>query len=295
MNGATSIAQLMGGVRRLAALAHSARDEDTVLRALRYELHYALDVDEVRFEQEPDPSWPSLPLIVDNRRRGMLVFVTHPPRPLSDEEIDVAAALIEAAAAVLALQEARQAARVDSLTGALNHGAMLARLEEEIDRARRYRTGLAALIIDLDDFKSINDRWGHATGDSVLRQVAALLRAEFRAHDQVARYGGDEFVVVLPHAAGLRAEIAAQRALRRLRDIHVVTDEGRQPLSASIGLAEWEEPETPADLLAKADQALLAGKRAGKDQLRTAAGPWSREGEPPSTGSASVRPAAARA
>ena len=274
MNGAVSIAQLMGGVRRLAALAHSARDEDTVLRALRYELHYALDVDEVRFEMHSDPTWPSLPLIVDSRRRGMFVFVTHPPRRLPDEELDVAAALIEAAAAVLALQEARQAARVDSLTGALNHGAMLARLEEEIDRARRYRMGLACLIIDLDDFKTINDRWGHATGDSVLRQVASLLRSEFRAHDQVARYGGDEFVVLLPHAVGPRAEIAARRALRRLRDIHVVTEEGRRPLSASLGLAEWAEPETPHELLAKADQALLAGKRAGKDQLRTASGRW---------------------
>ena len=108
----------------------------------------------------------------------------------------------------------------------------------------------------------------------MLRQVAALLRAEFRAHDQVARYGGDEFVVLLPHAVGPRAEIAARRALRRLRDIHVVTDEGRQPLSASIGLAEWAEPETPAELLAKADQALLAGKRGGKAQLRSASGEW---------------------
>ena len=274
MNGSASTAQLMGGVRRLAALAHSARDEETVLRALSYELHYALDVDEVRFEPTEDGTWPALPLLVDSRRRGCFVFVTHPPRRLSDEEIDVAAALIEAAAAVIALQAARHAARVDSLTGALNHGAMLTRLEEEIDRARRYRTGLACLIIDLDDFKAINDRWGHATGDSVLRQVATLLRGEFRAHDQVARYGGDEFVVLLPHAAGPRAEIAARRALRRLRDIHVVADGGRQPLSASIGLAEWAEPETPHELLAKADQALLAGKRAGKDQLRLASGDW---------------------
>src|SRR3712207_7486591 len=113
MIGAGSIAQLMGGVRRLAALAHSARDEETVLRALRYELHYALDVDEVRFETSDDGTWLSLPLIVDSRRRGSLVFVAHPPRVLADDEIDVAAALIEAAAAVIALQAARQAARVD--------------------------------------------------------------------------------------------------------------------------------------------------------------------------------------
>ena len=297
MIGPISTAQLMGGVRRLAALAHSVRDEDTVLRALRYELQVALDVDEVRFETDADRTWPSLPLILDGRRRGALVFVTHPPRRLTDEEIDVGATLIETAGAVLALQDARHAARVDSLTGALNHGAMITRLEEEIDRARRYRTGLACLIIDLDDFKEINDRWGHATGDSVLRQVATLLRAEFRAHDQVARYGGDEFVVLLPHAVGPRAEIAARRALRRLRDIHVVTEEGRRPLSASLGLATWAEPETPTELIAKADQALLEGKRAGKDQLRTASGAWPWEeggGGAPAEPAVPDLPAAAR-
>ncbi len=280
MIGAYSTAQLMGGVRRLAALSHSARDEHTVLRALCYELRYALDVDDVRYEHAADPAWPSLPLIVDGRRRGSLIFVTRPPRPLDVEEVDVAATLIEAAAAVLALLEARQAARVDSLTGVLNHGAMLARMEEEIDRARRYHTALACLLLDLDNFKAINDRFGHATGDSVLRQVAALLRTEFRAHDQVARYGGDEFVVLLPHAVGPRAEIAARRALRRVRDIHVVTEESREPVRASLGLADWAEPETPAELLAKADRALLAGKRAGKDQLRTASGEWPWEDVP---------------
>ena len=290
MTGAFSTAQLMGGVRRIAALAHSARDEETVLRALRYELHYALDVDEVRFDTDGDPAWPQLPIIVDARKRGSLTFVTHPPRQLSDEEIEVAAALIEAGAAVLALQEARQAARVDPLTGALNHGAMLARLEEEIDRARRYRTGLACLLIDLDDFKAINDRWGHATGDSVLRQVAMLLNTEYRAHDHVARYGGDEFVVLLPHASGGRAEIAARRALRRLRDIHIVTDEGREPLTASIGMAEWADPETPAELLAKADRALLAGKRAGKDQLRSAHGEWPWDADAETSPAAPVAP-----
>src|SRR3712207_9226546 len=85
LTSAVSIAQLMGGVRRLAALAHSARDEETVLRALQYELHYALEVDEVRFESAEDGTWPALPLIVDSRRRGSLVFVTHPPRRLTDE------------------------------------------------------------------------------------------------------------------------------------------------------------------------------------------------------------------
>ena len=129
-------------------------------------------------------------------------------------------------------------------------------------------------MMDLDDLKQINDRHGHFFGDRVLRGVGEVIHSGGRRIDTAARYGGDEFVVLLPHAAGPRAEIAARRALRRLRDIHVVTDEGRRPISASLGLAEWAEPETPHELLAKADQALLAGKRAGKDQLRTASGEW---------------------
>jgi len=281
MNEAYSTATLMGGVRRLAALAHSVRDDDTVLRALRYELRVALDVDDVQISSQPDRGHTSLPLIVDGRSRGHVVLTCQPARRLDDPETEVASALVESAAALLALLEARQAARVDSLTGALNHGAMLGRLEEEIDRARRYRTGLACLLIDLDEFKQINDRWGHATGDQVLRQVATLLKTEFRAHDQVARYGGDEFVVVLPHAAGPRAEIAARRALRRVRDIHVVAEDARLPVRASIGVAEWVDPETPAELLAKADQALLVGKRGGKDQLRFAKGGWPWAAETP--------------
>ena len=194
-----------------------------------------------------------------------------PPRPLGDDELQVAETLVEGASAVLALLETRRAARVDPLTSVLNHGAMVARLSEEIDRARRHGGGLACLLIDLDDFKQINDRLGHAAGDEVLRRVAAALRAEFRAHDQVARYGGDEFVVVLPHATGARADVAARRALRRLHELEVVAGDERLPVRASIGVAEWAAPDTPAELLARADRGLLAGKRAGKDQLRRSA------------------------
>ena len=266
MNGAVSTAQLMGGVRRLAALAHSARDEDTVLRALRYELQYALNVEEVRFQMHVDETWPSLPLIVDGRRRGVLVFVSHASAKLSDEQIEIAAALIEAAAAVLALQEARQAARVDSLTGALNHGAMIARLEEEIHRAQRYRMGLACLIIDLDDFKSINDKWGHATGDSVLRQVATLLRTEFRSHDQVARYGGDEFVVVLPDLPPAGALPVAERVVLAVQKV------GSErwpttPVTASIGVAVSRSDDDVASLLRRADTQAYAAKRAGGNRV----------------------------
>ncbi len=104
------------------------------------------------------------------------------------------------------------------------------------------RTGgpLSCLLIDLDDFKQVNDDHGHPAGDAMLRGVVQALVGEFRAFDRVARYGGDEFVVILPNAGLDSAAAAASRALERLREIAVA--EGARPgVSASIGVAEWQD------------------------------------------------------
>jgi diguanylate cyclase len=187
---------------------------------------------------------------------------------LPDEDLELARTLTELAATSLALIGARAAARTDSLTGLMNYGAMLARLDEEIDRARRQGSAVSCLLVDLDDFKLINDQWGHLAGDGVLRRVAGILRHEFRRFDRVARYGGDEFVVILPNAEAGRAVVAGERALRRLREIHVeVAGERPHTLHASIGLATWRPPETAHDLLARADEALRQVKQTGKDSI----------------------------
>ena len=115
-----------------------------------------------------------------------------------------------------AFEEATEAARTDSLTGLLNHGAVQMRTSEEIWRAQRSERPLACLLADLDNFKPINDRHGHLVGDEILKRVATALAEEFRPYDGVARYGGDEFVVLLPDSDEADA-LARGRAPARLR------------------------------------------------------------------------------
>jgi diguanylate cyclase (GGDEF)-like protein len=167
-------------------------------------------------------------------------------------------------------EEIQQAARTDALTGLLNHGAMQVRLREEIARAQRDGTVLSCVILDLDDFKQVNDSRGHQAGDELLRGVAELLRAELRPYDQVARYGGDEFVLLLP---GSDEETACQVA-ERVRDAMAAETAPGSRLelagACSLGVAEWHEPLDAAALLEHADRALLLAKRTGKGRVAVA-------------------------
>ena len=138
-------------------------------------------------------------------------------RAFDRRAIEVAATLVEQAATALALLRARAEAGTDPVTGCMNHRAMRRRLEEEIGRAVRTGGPLSCLLIDLDNFKLVNDRHGHQAGDAVLREVAQALMGEFRAFDRVARYGGDEFVVILPNADLTSAAAAAGARCERLR------------------------------------------------------------------------------
>ena len=158
--------------------------------------------------------------------------------------------------------QVQQAARTDALTGLLNHGAMQLRVREEIARARRDGTPLSFVIIDLDDFKRVNDVRGHQAGDELLRQVAALLHAELRPYDQVARYGGDEFVLLLPGSD----EATAHAVAERVRDAMAASMVG----ACSLGVAQWHEPLDADALLEHADRALLLAKRTGKGRVAVA-------------------------
>jgi diguanylate cyclase (GGDEF)-like protein len=205
------------------------------------------------------------PLSLSGQVEAVIVLVRREAEPFQASSIEEAATLVDQAATALALVRARAEAGTDSVAGCLNHRAMRRRLREEIGRVQRSGGRLSCVIVDLDDFKLVNDRYGHQAGDSILRQVAQALTGEFRAFDRVARYGGDEFVVILPNADIDSALAAAGRALAHMR--LVLFPDGSNGVSASMGVAEWRAPMTEAELLEVCDAALLQGKRDGKGSV----------------------------
>jgi diguanylate cyclase (GGDEF)-like protein len=205
------------------------------------------------------------PLSLGGRVEAVVVLLRRQAAPYDERAIEQAATLIDQGSTVLELVRARAEAGTDSVAGCLNHRAMRRRLHEEIGRAGRSGGRLSCAIVDLDDFKLVNDRYGHQTGDSVLRQVAQALMGEFRAFDRVARYGGDEFVMILPNADLQSAVAAAGRALARMRGVSF--PDGTRGVSASMGVAEWQAPMNGDELLEVCDAALLQGKRNGKGNV----------------------------
>jgi diguanylate cyclase (GGDEF)-like protein len=187
------------------------------------------------------------------------------PDPFDERAVQRAATLVDQAATALALLRARAEAGTDPVTGCMNRRAMRRRLDEEIERATRTDGNLACLLIDLDNFKLVNDRNGHSAGDALLREVAQSLMGEFRAFDRVARYGGDEFVVILAGADLESAASAAERARQRM--LEVPSFDVVPGVSASIGVAQWRAPMTTGMLLDACDAALLQGKREGKGRV----------------------------
>jgi diguanylate cyclase (GGDEF)-like protein len=211
-----------------------------------------------------------LPLAERGEVEAVIVLVRREGNVFTGEELELASALVDQGATALALVRARQEAGTDAVTGCMNHRAMRRRLDEEIGRAARTGGPLSCLLIDLDDFKLVNDRHGHQAGDAMLRDVVQALVGEFRSFDRVARYGGDEFVVILPNAELASAAAAATRALERLQEL-AGRDTGRGGVSASIGVAEWQASMTTDELLEACDAALLRSKRQGKGRVTSAA------------------------
>jgi diguanylate cyclase (GGDEF)-like protein len=237
-----------------------------------------------------------VPLIVGDKVVGALeVSEAECPRHFLPDEIELCTALGEQAAVAIhnaqlyrQLQDQKKTielqATTDGLTGLLNHRHFFDRLRAEVTRARRYGLVVSLLMLDLDDFKHVNDRFGHPAGDETLRAVSDVLCGELRQNlDIPARYGGEEFAVILPHtgtqeneedlADGARA--SAERIRRAIAEMDLPLSEDGVPvhITASVGVAMLPAHAADADeLVSKADQALYKAKRAGKDRVAVFAG-----------------------
>jgi diguanylate cyclase (GGDEF)-like protein len=159
-------------------------------------------------------------------------------------------------------------ATTDPLTGLPNHRAMMAALDHELERSRRYARPFAVLFLDLDHFKALNDSYGHQLGDAALRELAGVLRATLRGGDLVGRWGGEEFAALLPEADRAQALAIAER-LRAVIAAHAFAVGGGAHLTASIGLAAYPADAEGRDGLVEwADRAMYAAKRLGRNQVR---------------------------
>jgi diguanylate cyclase (GGDEF)-like protein len=177
----------------------------------------------------------------------------------------------------------RELAQTDPLTGLANLRAFRARLDEEVKRARRYRTPLTCVMADMDHLKPVNDSLGHAAGDRAIAAVAAVIRGELRETDFGARYGGDEFVLLLPHTSGDDGRILAERICARLRETVLEASGRGVPLGASFGVAclAHDAPEAAEALVRSADAALYRAKHAGRGRVEVAFGADGAAAPPP--------------
>jgi len=169
-----------------------------------------------------------------------------------------------AAYAAIAVRSARleELSFKDPLTDGYNRRYLMLRLYEEVSRAARYQQPLSLILLDLDGFKAINDRWGHSAGDEVLKQVVQLLASQSRRDSVVARYGGDEFIALLPSTTKAAAIVYAER----MRAIIERYPFQYGPLTASFGVAGYpDDPGSVADLIKSADHALYEAKRQGRN------------------------------
>lgn len=162
--------------------------------------------------------------------------------------------------------ELERVARIDSLTGMYNRRHVEELLEGLVSAAKRHRSELAVLMIDVDGFKEINDSHGHRAGDLALRQVATAIRSALRMEDSLGRWGGEEFLAVLPTTDAAGALVVAQRLRKR-----VATSSARLPdgtgvsLTVTVGGAAWADGDEVNDLLRRADSALDLGKAGGRN------------------------------
>jgi diguanylate cyclase (GGDEF)-like protein len=250
--------------------------------AIRLGRTYRVDPGETkvhcRHVGEEMAGYACIPMAAQGVVHGVLTLALGPDKAANTEATHLAEMVVERLALAVANVRLRKQLRdisiQDSLTGLYNRRFAEEVMSHEIAQAARHRSALCVLMLDLDHFKRFNDTYGHEVGDKLLQQVGALLKATFRGSDVCCRYGGEEFLVVMPDAdvagAVQRAE-GLREEMKRIHFIHGGVVIGN--VSVSIGLASYPDPISDGrSLVAAADSALYKAKAAGRDRVCVATG-----------------------
>ena len=214
------------------------------------------------------------PMIAAGSTLGAVGFAADPERMPHARRVVVGAAaalLAVSVRSVQLLQAVREASLRDALTGCVNRGHALEVISAELQRARRSRHPVSMIMLDVDRFKRVNDRYGHLCGDAVLAEVGARIRAALRGSDLKCRYGGEEFLLLLPETPLEGARRVAEQLRRDIAALEIPWGDVRVRITSSFGIAVAAPDELdPNGLIARADQALYRAKREGRDCIRIA-------------------------
>jgi diguanylate cyclase (GGDEF)-like protein/PAS domain S-box-containing protein len=224
-------------------------------------LERILKEDQDRIEEEIEIPSP------DGRRRTLLV-TAQPMMDLTADTVGVVESYKDITDRKEIERELRRLAVTDPLTGAFNRRQFMRRAREEIDRSRRYHTGLTLLMMDIDHFKAVNDTFGHDAGDQVLKGLVAESMKQLRTSDIFCRLGGEEFAAILTHTVPDQGRLAAERLRQALQALAVETAAGTVRFSVSIGVAAMlQDGLSLEEIMKKADNALYDAKQQGRNRV----------------------------
>jgi diguanylate cyclase (GGDEF)-like protein len=219
-------------------------------------------------------SYMGIPLVFQEHIQGLLALYDSRPNYFTERDIRIAEPFANQVAISLEnsrlFEELSRRAITDNLTGLLNRRAFSEAAEREFERARRYRRPLSLILFDIDKFKSVNDAHGHLIGDQVLRVLSDTVRKTTRATDSVCRWGGEEFLILMPEQGHDQAVATAERLRQDASNLVVVTPSGHLSLTISLGVASLkrQEDETLDSLIGRADAAMYEAKAAGRNTVR---------------------------
>ena len=213
-----------------------------------------------------------VPLVCQERVVGVLNLSDKPDGAFNTEDvalIELFGQLVGASIGNIKLFERIQRqATSDGLTGLANHRSFYQVLEKELWRSRRHGGTISLIMVDIDNLKRINDTYGHRAGDKVVKEISKRIKSCIRQIDTAARYGGDEFAVILPSTALTDATIVAERMIDLVSSTPISWKKEHIELSVSVGLGQYDAECTPEEITGKSDEALYIAKQAGKNTFK---------------------------